>query len=69
MLYSYMEQAASNRVNLIVFPEVALQGCPGWRQDSTSPSPQEMAYTRHTAESVPGPSTSNVVAKAKALNL
>jgi len=67
--YSYMEQAASNRVDLIVFPEVALQGCPGWREDSTPPSVQEMAYTRQTAETIPGQSTSNVVAKAKELNL
>ncbi len=67
--YSYMERAASNRVDLIVFPEVALQGCPGWREDSSNPSAQEMAYTRQTAEMIPGLSTSNVVAKAKELNL
>ena len=30
---------------------------------------QEMAYTRQTAETIPGQSTSNVVAKAKELNL
>jgi predicted amidohydrolase len=67
--FSYMEQAASNRVDLIVFPEVALQGCPGWREDSSPPSVQEMAYIQQTAETIPGQSTSNVVAKAKALNL
>jgi predicted amidohydrolase len=66
---SYMERAASNHVDLIVFPEVALQGCPGWREDSSPPSVQEMAYTRQTAETIPGLSTSNVVAKAKGLNL
>ena len=67
--FSYMERAASNRVDLIVFPEVALQGCPGWRENSSPPSVQEMAYTRQTAETIPGQSTSNVVAKAKELGL
>jgi predicted amidohydrolase len=67
--FSYMERAASNRVDLIVFPEVALQGCPGWRENSTPPSVEEMAYTQQTAETIPGQSTSNVVAKAKELNL
>jgi len=67
--FSYMEQVARNRVDLIVFPEVALQGCPGWREDSSKPSVQEMAYTQQTAETIPGPSTSNLVVKAKALNL
>ena len=67
--FSYMEQAASNGVDLIVFPEVALQGCPGWREDSSPPSVQEMAYTQQTAEMIPGQSTSNVVAKANELNL
>ena len=67
--FSHMERAASNRVDLIVFPEVALQGCPGWREDDTKPSVQEMAYIQQTAETIPGQSTSNVVAKAKALNL
>jgi predicted amidohydrolase len=67
--FSYMERAASERVDLIVFPEVALQGCPGWREDSSPPSVQEMAYTQQTAETIPGQSTSNVVAKARELNL
>ncbi len=67
--FSYMERAASNQVDLIVFPEVALQGCPGWRENSSPPSAQEMAYTQQTAETIPGQSTSNVVAKAKELNL
>ena len=67
--FSCMEQAASNGVDLIVFPEVALQGCPGWRENSSPPSAQEMAYTQETAETIPGQSTSKVVAKAKELNL
>jgi predicted amidohydrolase len=67
--YSSMEQAASNGVDLIVFPEVALQGCPGWRQDNTRPSPQDLAYVQQTAETVPGPSISNLVARANALNM
>jgi predicted amidohydrolase len=68
-LYSYMELAASNKVDLVVFPEVALQGCPGWRENNVAPSAQEMAYIRATAEMIPGASTSNVVAKANELNL
>ncbi len=68
-LYSYMERAASNGVDLVVFPEVALQGCPGWRENNVAPSAQEMAYIRATAETIPGASTSNVVAKARDLNL
>jgi predicted amidohydrolase len=67
--FSYMEQAASNRVDLIVFPEVALQGCPAWGPGSYIPTAQEMAYVRQTAETIPGQSTSNLVAKAKELNL
>ncbi len=61
----YLDRAASNHADLVVFPEVALQGCPGWREESLKPSVQEMAYTRETAETIPGPSTAKVVAKAK----
>jgi predicted amidohydrolase len=67
--YSYMEQAASNGVDLVVFPEVALQQCPAWGSESYTPTAQEMVYMRQTAEMIPGQSTSNVVAKAKELNL
>jgi predicted amidohydrolase len=67
--FSYMGWAASNRVDLIVFPEVALQGCPGWRENFSPPSVQEMTYMRQTAETIPGQSTSNVVAKANESNL
>jgi predicted amidohydrolase len=67
--YSAMEQAASNGVDLIVFPELALQGCPPWADYDRVPTPAEMAYVRGTAETVPGPSTSNLVARANALNL
>jgi predicted amidohydrolase len=68
-LHSYMERAASNGVDLVVFPEMALQGCPGWRENYQAPSAQEMAYIRATAEMIPGASTSNVVARARDLNL
>jgi hypothetical protein len=34
-----------------------------------TPTPEEMAYVRQTAETIPGPSTSNLVAKANELNL
>jgi len=68
-LYSYMEQAASNRADLIVFPEVALQGCPPWAEYSRMPTEAEKAYMRDTAETVPGPSTDKLVAKARDLGI
>jgi len=67
--FYYMEQAASNGVDLVVFPEIALQQCPGWGPPSYYPTAQEMAYVQQTAEMIPGQSTSNVVAKAAELNL
>jgi len=67
--FSYMERAASNRVDLVVFPEIALQQCPAWGYSSHTPTAQEMAYVRQTAETIPGQSTSNIVVKAKELNL
>jgi len=67
--FLYMERAASNGVDLVVFPEIALQQCPAWGPASHTPTPQEMAYIQQTAETIPGPSTSNVVAKARELNL
>jgi predicted amidohydrolase len=67
--YSSMEQAASNGVDLVVFPELALQGCPPWADYDRVPTAAQMAYVRGTAETVPGPSTSNLVARANALNL
>lgn len=67
--YSYMERAASNGVDLVVFPEIALQQCPPWGPASHIPTAQEMAYVQQTAEMIPGQSTSNLVAKANELNL
>ena len=67
--FSYMGRAASNGVDLVVFPEIALQQCPAWGLASHTPTPEEMAYIWQTAETIPGPSTSNVVAKAQGLNL
>ena len=67
--FSYMEQAASNGVDLVVFPEIALQQCPAWGYSSHTPTAQEMAYMQQTAETITGQSTSNVVAKAQELNL
>lgn len=64
-----MKRAASNDVDLVVFPEIALQQCPAWGPASHTLTAQEMAYVRQTAETIPGQSTSNVVAKAKELNL
>jgi hypothetical protein len=68
-IFSYMEQAASNHADLIVFPEVALQGCPPWAEYRREPAAAEMAYVRETAEMVPGPSTDKLVAKAKDLGI
>ena len=67
--FSYMERAASNGVDLVVFPEIALQQCPAWGPASHTPTAQEMAYVRQTAETIPGQSTSKIVVKAKELNL
>ncbi len=67
--FSYMERAASERVDLVVFPEIALQQCPPWGPASHIPTVPEMAYVQQTAETIPGQSTSNVVAKAAELNL
>jgi predicted amidohydrolase len=68
-MFTSMDQAARNGVDLVVFPEMALQGCPGWREEIVRPSAAELAYTQQTAESIPGPSTDALVVKAKALNL
>jgi predicted amidohydrolase len=68
-IFAYMAQAARSGADLVVFPEMALQGCPGWREDDGKPSAGEMAYIQQTAETIPGPSTDAVVAKAKELGL
>jgi predicted amidohydrolase len=68
-MHAYMDQALTNGADLVVFPEVALQSCPPWGYSSHTPTSQEMDYVRQTAETVPGPSTSNLVAKASELNL
>jgi predicted amidohydrolase/N-acetylneuraminic acid mutarotase len=67
-MYSSMEQAASNGVDLIVFPELALQGSPAYGWAGTKPTAQELEYTRETAEIIPGLSTSNLISKARELN-
>lgn len=67
--FARMQQAASNHADLVVFPEIALQQCPAWGPASHIPTEQEMIYVRQTAEPIPGPATSNVVAKARELNL
>jgi predicted amidohydrolase len=69
ILFSYMAQAASNGVHLVVFPEMALQGCAAWWDQRIAPLPEELACVQQTAETIPGASTSNIVAKAKELNL
>ncbi len=68
-MYARMAEAAAGGADLIVFPEVALQQCPPWAEVSRTPTPAEMAYMTNTAETVPGPSTDKLVAKAKELGI
>jgi predicted amidohydrolase len=68
-MHARMAQAAARGADLIVFPEVALQQCPPWAEYARAPTQTEMAYMRATAETVPGPSTDKLVAKAKELGI
>ncbi len=68
-MFARMTEAASRGADLVVFPEVALQQCPPWAEYSRTPTPAEMAYMTNTAETVPGPSTDILVAKAKELGI
>lgn len=69
VILSRMEEAASQGAQLVVFPELALQGCPGWREQHVKPSAAELAYSQQTAETIPGLSTALLVEQARALNL
>ncbi len=68
--YRYMEEAAAQGAQLIVFPEASLQQNPGWAFLSVhKPTQAELKYLRETAEAVPGKSTDSVVTKARELGI
>ena len=68
--FRYMEEAAAQGVQLIVFPEVSLQQNPGWGFLSVhEPTQAELKYLRDTAEAISGKSTDSVVAKARELDI
>ena len=68
--FKYMEKAAAQGVQLIVFPEISLQQNPGWGYLSVhEPTQNELRYVRETAETVPGNSTDKIVAKARELGI
>ena len=68
--FRYMEEAAAQGTQLIVFPEVSLQQNPGWGFLSVhKPTQTELKYLRDTAETVPGKSTDSVVDKARELGI
>ena len=58
---SYIAEAARQGAHLIVFPEIALQQNPAWGASYYQPTQAEMDYVRDTAETIPGPSTDQVV--------
>ena len=66
---SYMRNASENEAKLIVFPEIALQQNPGWGRSDHQPTEDELEYIIDTAESVPGPSTNDLVTAAKKHNI
>jgi len=65
----YIEAAAERSVHLIVFPEISLQQNPGWGKDSYTPTPEESAYVRETAEPALGESTRWLLEKASDLGI
>jgi predicted amidohydrolase len=65
----YIETAVKKNVNLIVFPEVSLQQNPGWGTISHSPTQEELAYVKDTAESIPGETTNWLTQKASVLGI
>ena len=68
--YQYMEKAAAQGAQLIVFPETSLQQNPGWGFLSVhKPTHVELKYLRDTAETTPGKSTNSIIAKARELGI
>jgi predicted amidohydrolase len=68
--FRYMEEAAAQGAQLIVFPEISLQQNPGWGYLSVhEPTHTELKYLQDTAETVPGTSTDKIWAKARELGI
>ena len=68
--FRYIEAAAAQGAQLIVFPEISLQQNPGWGYLSVQkPTHTELKYLQDTAETVPGNSTDKVMAKAGELGI
>ena len=66
---SYLKAAKAQGVELVLFPEVALQQNPGWGYISHVPTEEEKAYVVRTAETIPGESTLWLQAHLQALDL
>jgi predicted amidohydrolase len=60
---SFIKEAASKKVQLLVFPEGALQGYPSGTGNHDA---DEFAYQYSEAETIPGPSTEVIVRDARA---
>jgi len=70
LFFRYMEEAAAQGVQLIVFPEISLQQNPGWGYLSVhEPTKAELRYVQDTAETVPGNSTDKIAVKARELGI
>ena len=68
--FRYMDKAAAQGVQLIVFPEISLQQNPGWGFLSVhEPTQAELRYVQDTAETVPGNSTDKIAVKAGELGV
>jgi len=63
---SFIKEAAAKKVQLIVFPEGALQGYPS---GTGSHNADEFAYQYGQAETVPGPSTELIATDARAYGI
>jgi predicted amidohydrolase len=70
MFFRYMEKAAAQGAQLIVFPEVSLQQNPGWGYLSVhEPTQAELKYVQDTAETIPGNSTEKIAVKTRELGI
>lgn len=68
--FRYMEEAAAQGAQLIVFPEVSLQQNPSWGYLSVhEPIGAELRYVQDTAETVPGNSTDRIAVRARELGI
>ena len=68
--FRYMEEAAAQGAQLIVFPEVSLQQNPSWGYLSVhEPTRAELRYVQDTAETVPGNSTDRIAVRARELGI